>query len=190
MDDTHQSLRGQFLLATPQLRNSYFEDALIYICEHNADGAMGLVVNQLTDLTLADVLPPMEIISSATSPHLDRHLCAGGPVGLERGFVLHSLPGPWHASLELEDNLWLTTSRDLLQALADNQGTPEHYLLSVGYSGWEAGQLEQELLDSSWLTCAADAHILFEIPAAERLAAAAAKLGINLHQLSSEIGHA
>ncbi len=186
----HQSLRGQFLLATPRLRESYFENALIYICEHDEEGAMGLVVNQMTDLTLADVLPPMEIVSQEKSPHLGRHLCAGGPVGLERGFVLHSVPGPWHSSLQLDGELWLTTSRDLLQALADDQGTPDHYLLSVGYAGWGAGQLEQELMDNSWLTCPADPHILFEIPAPLRLAAAAAKLGINLHQLSAEVGHA
>lgn len=177
-------------MATPQLRNSYFENTLVYICEHDETGSMGLIVNQITDLTLADVLPPMDINSSGHSPHLNRHLCAGGPVGLDRGFVLHTLSSPWQTSLKLTEELWLTTSRDLLQALADDGEVPEHYLLSVGYAGWEVGQLEQELMDNSWIICPADQHILFDLPAPLRLPAAAAKLGIDLNQLSSEVGHA
>lgn len=165
-----------------------FAQSVIYLCEHNEDGAMGLVINRPSGLNLSDVL-------EQTSPEVDvpqdvgaRMVFNGGPVQSERGFVLHRGPQQWESSLDLGP-LQLTTSRDILIDMSQNRG-PNEFFVALGYAGWEAGQLEQELVDNIWLSCPADYHILFELEAEQRLHAAARSLGIDLNLLTNQAGHA
>lgn len=181
-------LKHHFLIAMPHMEDPRFAQSVIYLCEHNADGAMGLVINRPSGLNLGDVL-------EQTSPELsvpldigERIVFNGGPVQSERGFVLHRGPRKWESSLDLGP-LQLTTSRDILVDMTRGQGPGESFV-ALGYAGWEAGQLEQELLDNVWLSCPADYHILFELAAELRLNAAARSLGIDLGLLTSQAGHA
>lgn len=181
-------LKHHFLIAMPHMEDPRFAQSVIYLCEHNADGAMGLVINRPSGLNLGDVL-------EQTSPELsvpldigERIVFNGGPVQSERGFVLHRGPQKWESSLDLGP-LQLTTSRDILVDMTRGQGPGESFV-ALGYAGWEAGQLEQELLDNVWLSCPADYHILFELDAELRLDAAARSLGIDLSLLTSQAGHA
>ncbi|SFM57571.1 putative transcriptional regulator [Halopseudomonas yangmingensis] len=181
-------LKDQFLIAMPQMADPRFAHSLIYLCEHNAEGAMGLIINQPSGLNLGDVMlqlvPDLDIVgNTAVQPVFN-----GGPVQPERGFVLHANGQPWQATVEL-GVLQLTTSRDILLAMARGEG-PNAALLALGYAGWGAGQLDQELADNVWLSCPADQQILFKLPADKRLQAAADKLGIDLNLLSSQAGHA
>jgi len=185
MPDKTESLQNHFLIAMPQLHDPNFSGALTYICEHTEDGAMGLIVNKPSGLHLNEVLEQLELPNSAN----DTLIYAGGPVQMEHGFVLHSGSSIWDSSLQISDNLSLTTSRDILQAIGENQG-PEHYLLALGYAGWGAGQLEQELKENTWLTCRANQEILFHTPDAHKLRSALAILGIDTDQLNGQIGHA
>ncbi len=181
------SLRDHFLIAMPALSDPNFDHSVTYICEHNEEGAMGILINRQMEITIAEVLTQMEI---EPSNHFDTSLKIydGGPVQPGQGFVLHSPVGAWESSLQVGEETALTTSRDILTAIAHGEG-PKQFLVALGYAGWGPGQLEQELADNTWLSCPADTHILFELPIAERWAAAAALLGIDLNLLSSEIGH-
>ena len=180
-------LKHHFLIAMPHMEDPRFAHGLIYLCEHNEDGAMGLVINRPRGLNLGDVL-------EQTSPQVDVHLhigartvFSGGPVQRERGFVLHRGPEQWAASLDLGP-LQLTTSGDILVDMSRGQGPAESFI-ALGYAGWEAGQLEQELLDNVWLSCPADYQILFELNPEQRLYAAARRLGIDINLLTSQAGH-
>ncbi|GAA6132516.1 YqgE/AlgH family protein [Halopseudomonas sabulinigri] len=181
------NLTHHFLIAMPHMADPRFDHSLIYLCEHTDQGAMGLVVNQPSDLNLTDLLEQLE-------PELDVaagqqcQVFNGGPVDRERGFVLHRGPHQWESSLDLGP-LQLTTSRDILADMARGHG-PSEALITLGYAGWGAGQLEQELADNVWLSCPADHHILFALPSAERLGAAARSLGIDWALLTSQAGHA
>lgn len=181
-------LRNQFLLAMPTLADPNFQRTLTYVCDHSEHGAMGLVVNRPMAITIGEVLSHLEI---APSPGVavQTPVHYGGPVESERGFLLHSPPGEWDGSIHLTDELALTTSRDVLEAIARDAG-PARVLMMLGYSGWAPGQLEQEVADNAWLSCPAASDILFETPAEERLGAAAARMGIDLSQLSADAGHA
>lgn len=181
-------LRNQFLLAMPTLADPNFQRTLTYVCDHSEHGAMGLVVNRPMAVTVGEILRHLEI-EPAPGVALQTPVHYGGPVESERGFLLHSPPGEWDGSIPLTHELALTTSRDILEAIARNEG-PRRMLLMLGYSGWAPGQLEQEITDNAWLSCQAATDILFETPAEERLAAAAARMGIDLSQLTSETGHA
>ncbi|TVP88031.1 MAG: YqgE/AlgH family protein [Pseudomonadaceae bacterium] len=182
-------LKHHFLLAMPHMADENFAHTLIYLCEHNADGAMGLIINQPSELNLAEVISQLAPEQQALPAALfTQSVFSGGPVETERGFVLHDDPRPWDATADLGE-LRLTTSRDILLAMAEGDG-PEHTLIALGYAGWDAGQLDQELVDNVWLSCPADQHILFDLPPAQRLQAAARSLGIDLGQLSSQSGHA
>ncbi len=181
------SLRDHFLIAMPALSDPNFDHSVTYICEHNEEGAMGLLINRKMPLTMAEVLTQMQIEPSSNfDTQLQIH--EGGPVQPEHGFVLHSPVGAWESSLQVGEQIALTTSRDILSAIAHGEGPPR-YLVALGYAGWGPGQLEQELADNAWLSCPADPRILFELPVEERWSAAAALLGIDLNLLSSEIGH-
>ncbi|MDX9687944.1 YqgE/AlgH family protein [Halopseudomonas formosensis] len=181
-------LKHHFLIAMPHMEDPRFAQTLIYLCEHNADGAMGLIINRPSGLNLGDVL-------EQTSPGLDipagigaRVVFNGGPVQSERGFVLHRGPGHWEGSLDLGP-LQLTTSRDILVDMTRGRG-PRESFVALGYAGWDAGQLERELMDNAWLSCPADYQILFELEPEQRLNAAARSLGIDLSLLTSQAGHA
>jgi putative transcriptional regulator len=186
--ETFHSLKDHFLIAMPGLCTGIFANSVTYICEHNDQGAMGIVINQPLNLSLDDILEQLDI-NNPDHPHSEPIL-AGGPVSVDRGFVLHDdTSHNWGSSLRLNDNLCLTSSRDILDAIATNQG-PGHSLVALGYAGWSAGQLEEELADNAWLTAPADSEIIFHTPIELRASRAAAKLGIDLALISSEAGHA
>ena len=182
------SLANHFLIAMPSLRDPNFARTVTLICEHSSEGAMGIVINRGTDLRLADVLQQMDI-DGGDSRYRDMPVYIGGPVQSNRGFVLHEPLGAWESTLAVTGSLGVSTSRDILVALAGNHG-PQRCLLALGYAGWSAGQLEHEIGENTWLSGPADNQILFDTPVEARWAAAAQHLGVNLAALSGEAGHA
>jgi len=182
------NLTDNFLIAMPRLEDPYFSNALVYICEHNAKGALGIIVNRPIDMNLAGLFEKIDIKLEAEQL-AELPVYFGGPVQLDRGFVLHRPVGQWQSTLAINGEVGLTSSRDVLAAVG-KEGLPAEILVSLGYAGWEAGQLEAELAENSWLTVPAKASILFELPPDERLPAAMHKLGISFAQLSDVAGHA
>lgn len=182
------SLANNLLIAMPTLADPNFARTVTLICEHSNEGAMGIVVNRPTNLALRDILDQLEI-DAARSMHADVPVYYGGPVRNTRGFVLHEPIGQWEATLAVTDTLGVSTSRDILEALARNEG-PDRYLVTLGYAGWGAGQLEREISENSWLNAPADRDILFTLPPDQRWKAAALLTGVDLTTLSSESGHA
>ncbi len=181
-------LRDHFLLAMPVLSEGIFSHSVTYICEHGESGAMGIVINQPLDLSLGEIFEHLQIEPVAGA--LDTPVMAGGPVQLDHGFILHPDDGQkWEASLQVTPEITLTTSLDILRAIARGEGPREH-LIALGYAGWAAGQLEQELAQNSWLTLPADSTIIFRTPIEQRLDAAAALLGIDMNLISGHVGHA
>lgn len=183
-----QYLTNQFLIAMPGLEDPNFYHSVTYICEHNEEGAMGITINRPLDVNLGDILDHMEISCTADVVR-DRPVFMGGPVNIERGFVLHTPADGWESTLKITDDIGLTTSKDILQALADGAG-PSRALIALGYAGWGEGQLETELAENAWLSAEATPDILFDLPIEERWNAAAKILGIDMNLLSGEMGHA
>jgi putative transcriptional regulator len=182
------SLRNHFLLAMPSLSEGIFSHSITYICEHGESGAMGIVINQPLELTVAEIFDHLQI--KALKDFDEVPVLAGGPVQIDHGFVLHrAMNAEWEASIRVTDEITLTTSRDVLRAIANGTG-PEEHLIALGYAGWSPGQLEQELAQNSWLTLPADSEILFATPCEQRLGAAAARLGIDMNLISGQAGHA
>ncbi len=181
-------LKHHLLIAMPHLADPNFAQTVIYLVEHNEQGAMGLIINRPNGLNLADVLEQLRPDSEPASRCEDIAIFSGGPVQTDRGFVLHPAGEIYQATLALGE-LSLSTSQDVLFAIAEGSG-PAQSLIALGYAGWEAGQLEAELVDNAWLSCPVDLDILFQTPAELRLDAAAAHLGINLALLTSQAGHA
>lgn len=181
-------LKHHFLLAMPHLADPDFAQTLIYLVDHNPQGAMGLVVNRPNGLSLADVLEQLCPDNLPPVVSHDLPIYSGGPVLTDRGFVLHPSSHGFQATLDLGE-LGLTTSQDVLFAIAGDNGPQQHFI-SLGYTGWQAGQLESELAANAWLTCPADLDILFELPFDQRLDAAAARLGVELKLLTHAAGHA
>lgn len=182
------NLTDHFLIAMPSLEDSFFSKTLTYVCEHNEQGALGLVVNRPTGLSVEKLLTQLGM-SPKDSVNADLPVLLGGPVQVDNGFVLHEPVGTWKFTLSSNTTIGLTASIDVLQAVADCQG-PEKILVTLGYSGWVAGQLEQELAQNAWLTVPAQSDILFDLSFEERLPAAMALLGIDYLNLSNEVGHA
>ena len=182
------NLTDHFLIAMPSLEDPYFSNALVYVCEHNENGALGIIVNRPIDLDFAGLFEKIDIkLEQQDLAKLPVYF--GGPVQLDRGFVLHRPLGHWQSTLSINGEVGLTSSRDILVSVA-TEGDPADVLVSLGYSGWDAGQLEDELAQNSWLTVPARADILFDLPPEERLPAAMQKLGISFSQLSDVAGHA
>jgi putative transcriptional regulator len=181
-------LTDQFLIAMPALADPNFFQTVIYIGEHNANGALGLVINRPLNLSLEQLLDHLKIATGRLGP-VQTPVYSGGPVQPDQGFVLHSPIGHWGATLRVTDRLGITTSRDILEAVADGHG-PTHLLVALGYAGWGPGQLERELVENSWLSSPADFDTLFHTPNERRWLAAAALLGIDLNLLSTDAGHA
>lgn len=181
-----QSLQNHVLIAMPSMLDPVFSRTVTLICEHNEKGAMGIVINRATPYSAKDLLEQAE---NASNHFADATLHAGGPVQAERGFILHSNEGDWQQSLIVSEQLALTSSSDILVALAENQG-PQQYFIALGYAGWGAGQLEQELAENAWLHGSANADMLFDVPVEQRWTAAAQQLGIDIHLLDSHAGHA
>ncbi|MHB1586221.1 MAG: YqgE/AlgH family protein [Acidiferrobacteraceae bacterium] len=182
------SLSNHFLIAMPTLGDPNFFRTVTFICEHSSEGAMGIVINRPVDLSLQDVFEQMSIEAEHDKfEHIAVHL--GGPVQSNRGFVIHEPLGAWESTLPVTDAVGISTSRDVLDAIARGCG-PTSYLLALGYAGWAAGQLEQEIKQNAWLSGPADREILFHTPAETRWRAAAHLLGIDFSKLSEEAGHA
>ena len=182
------ALSSQLLVALPSLADPNFSRSLTLVCQHDVDGAMGVTINRPSEYTLGEVFRQMGI-DSADEALCSRQVVAGGPVHPERGFVLHDGDRTWDSTLAISDGLYVTTSRDVLEALASGEG-PRAATVALGCAGWGAGQLEQELVENSWLTVPADHELLFEIPLAQRWQAAAGRIGVDLSRLTDYSGHA
>jgi putative transcriptional regulator len=182
------NLTDHFLIAMPSMVDPNFARTLTYVCEHSERGALGLVINRPIDMTLAKLFERVEL--NLTSRALGAlPVYYGGPVNTDRGFVLHQPAGDWKSTLVVKEGTGLTTSRDILEAVGANQG-PHRLLVTLGYAGWSAGQLEHELAQNAWLTVRASEEIIFELPAEERLAAAMELLGVDYARLQDVAGHA
>jgi putative transcriptional regulator len=177
-----------FLIAMPAMVDPNFAQTLTYVCEHNDDGALGIVVNRPTDMTLSALFEQIDV-ALTEEPMRGTPVHYGGPVQTDRGFVLHRPLGNWQSTLAISDDLGLTTSKDVLEAVGRGEG-PKDMLVSLGYAGWSAGQLEQEIAQNAWLTVEADPDLLFDVPAEARLSAAMRLLGIDFSRLSENVGHA
>jgi putative transcriptional regulator len=191
-DSDALNLTDHFLIAMPSMLDPIFGGTVIYICEHNAKGAMGLVINKPTNLTLSGLFDRIDIkleIIPGSHPMGKDPVMFGGPVQDDRGFVLHAPIGGFSSTLKVTDQIAFTTSRDILEAVAAGEA-PERLLVSIGYAGWGEGQLEQEISANGWLTVPADMRILFDVPLEERFYEAMKLLGIDPMMLSSEAGHA
>jgi len=182
------NLTGHFLIAMPAMTDPNFAKTVTYICEHNEKGALGVVVNRPMELTLKGLFEQVDIpLDSPRLRELPVHY--GGPVQVDRGFVLHKPVGNWQSTLQVQNDIGLTTSKDILTALGQGEG-PEQVLITIGYAGWSAGQLEQEIQQNAWLTVPAQAETLFELPAEARMNGALGLLGIDISRLSEQAGHA
>ena len=181
------TLRGHFLIATPAIHRGFFNRSLTYLCRHDERGAMGIVVNQRLDLTFIEMLQHLTIPAAPKTPN--HRILAGGPIRSDHGFVLHGAAGEWQGSRAVCHDISLTTSRDMLCALAVGEG-PQEFLVALGYAGWAPGQLEAEIADNSWLTVEADRRTLFHLDTSKKLAAAGHKLGIDIDLLTASAGHA
>jgi len=173
----------------PQMLDPNFNGTLTYVCEHNEQGAMGVIINRRIQLSMRELFEQVELPFSGE----DRGVFAGGPVQQDRGFVLHNDERKWESSLDISDSLKLTTSKDILSAISNNEG-PNDYLITLGYAGWGEGQLEEELTKNTWLSCPFSSDVISEIifcPDSEhKLSMAMDKLGIDTTQLNGQIGHA
>ena len=189
------NLTNQFLIAMPGMGDGTFAGTVVYLCEHTEKGALGLVINKPIDITLKNLFEKVEL-------SLDREDLAGapvyfgGPVQTERGFVLHeplgaegAAAGGYNSSLKIEGGLEMTTSKDVLEALASGAG-PKRVLVTLGYSGWAAGQLEDEMSNNGWINVEAEPGIIFDTPVGERYVKALSLLGIDAGMLSADAGHA
>ncbi len=181
-------LSNQFLIAMPSLNDTNFSRSVTYICQHDEHGALGIVINQPLELTLGDVLNDLELATDHDTVY-NSSVFLGGPVQCERGFVLHQPIGEWEATLNISDEIGLTASRSILAAIAEGKG-PKNNIVVLGYAGWGAGQLEQEMLANSWLSGPADSEIIFDLPVEQRWQAAATHAGVDITRLSGDVGHA
>jgi len=182
------NLTDHFLIAMPNMVDPHFSRTLTYICEHNDQGALGVVINRPIDMTLGALFERLSLGLSSEDLG-NTPVFFGGPVQTDRGFVLHQPIGAWQSTLSVQERVGLTTSKDILESLGNGIG-PDKVLVTLGYSGWAPGQLENEIKQNAWLTVAARDAVIFDLPAEERLPAAMALLGIDFASLSDEAGHA
>ena len=185
------NLQHHFLISLPALQDPIFRRAVVYICEYNEDGAMGIIINKpLENLQVEGILDKLKIPAEARLPEirLDKPVMLGGPLAEDRGFILHT-PPVFSSSIRISDNTVITTSRDVLETLGTAE-QPSEVLVALGYSSWEKGQLEQEILDNAWLTAPADMNILFKTPIADRWRDAAKLIGIDILTMPGVAGHA
>jgi putative transcriptional regulator len=182
------SLTNQLLIAMPGMLDPNFSTTVTLVCEHNDDGALGIVINRPTTLMLSELFDQLAV-PGAESGLAEEPVMSGGPVGIERGFVLHGASHSFESTVDVSDEIRLTLSRDIIDAMALGDG-PEETLVALGYAGWEAGQLEDEMLANSWLNVPATREIVFETPFDERWNSAARTLGIDIASLPTDAGHA
>lgn len=186
--DPDSSLGNQLLIAMPGMEDPNFNSTVTYICEHNTEGALGIVINRPMPLKLGGLFEQLDL-QDADERAISFPVLDGGPVARERGFVLHSSSCEYESSVAVSDEIHLTLSRDVLDAIAAGNG-PERTLVALGYAGWEAGQLEAEMLNNTWLNAPASQEIIFDMPFDRRWRAAAETLGIDISRVSSHAGHA
>jgi putative transcriptional regulator len=187
LNTSGDSLRNHFLVAMPGLNDPLFANSITYICDHGPEGAMGLVVNRTMELHMSDVFEQMTLTYKEEQGQAP--ILAGGPVNIQRGFVLHPTGSIWQSTVQITADISLTSSRDIIAAMAAGHG-PENALFILGYSGWSAGQLESEIKENSWLTVPADTNILFHTPLEQRWHAAALRLGVDMNLMPTQAGHA
>lgn len=184
------NLANHFLIAMPHLEEAPFKRSVIYLCEHSAEGAMGIIINLPTDITVEKMLEEIDIECEVITKGLRHPVMNGGPMAEDRGFILHRTHNKkYESTLRISPEVQLTSSRDILESLGDNTA-PTDYLVALGYCGWKAGQLEQELAENSWLTLEADSQLLFDAPISERWHRAITQFGIHPANLSTQAGHA
>lgn len=192
------NLTGQFLIAMPSMTDPYFSKTLTFICTHNQDGAMGVVINRPIELSVASLFKQMKLEIQAppniASPFLDNPLHFGGPVQQERGFILHTPHLEYNSTLLVNNSIALTTSKDILEAVS-NHDAPEKMLIALGYAGWTAGQLEDEMGQNAWLSLETqqinELHtLIFDAPNNDKFDLAMNMMGLNLANLSDVAGHA
>ncbi|HEY9102163.1 YqgE/AlgH family protein [Chitinimonas sp.] len=182
------NLSRQFLIAMPAMADPIFAKSLVFVCDHNDQGAMGVIVNRPLGMDVRTLFQQVDI-ELRRDDVAEQEVYFGGPVQTDRGFVLHQPLGNWQSTLAVEDELGLTTSKDVLLAVGEGGG-PERMFISLGYAGWEAGQIESELAQNAWLTVDADIEVVFSLPAEQRYEAALGLLGIDMAMLSDTAGHA
>jgi putative transcriptional regulator len=180
-------LNNQFIIAMPSLMEPVFHHTVTFLCQHTKEGALGIVINRSADMKLGEIFKQMEI-SVKSSAAAQAPVFSGGPVQQDRGFVVHTACGDWDMTLPVSEDISLTTSRDVIEAIAAGEG-PEQYLVALGYAGWGEGQLEKEILSNSWLNTPFAKQILFETPVKQRWNAAASQIGIDINQLTTPAGH-
>lgn len=182
------NLTNHFLIAMPAMADPYFARSLTFICEHSEQGALGLVVNRPVDMSLQSLLDQIGLesnspLAASTLVHF------GGPVQMDRGFILHVPVGAWQSTLAVNEQVGLTASKDILESVAQGNA-PDKLLVTLGYAGWAPGQLEYELAQNAWLTVPADLSVIFDTPAEERFPAAMELLGVDPLSLAGDVGHA
>jgi putative transcriptional regulator len=182
------NLANHFLIAMPSMQDPVFGGTVVYVCEHNENGVLGVVINKPTDMTMQVLFERIDL-KLESDVDVDEPIMFGGPVQDDRGFVLHTPGNRYSSSLTVTKDVAFTTSIDVLEAVAAGDG-PQRMLVSIGYSGWSPGQLEDEISRNGWLTVGADPDILFNLPIEERYTAAMRLLGIDPLMLTSEAGHA
>lgn len=180
-------LNNQFIIAMPNLADPNFFHTVTYLCQHNEEGALGIVINRPAEMKLGEIFKQMNIRVTSTGA-AEIQVFAGGPVQQERGFVLHTTGGGWDATMVVSESISLTTSRDVIEAIAVGKG-PDQYLVALGYAGWGEGQLEQEILANAWLNTPYSKHVLFDTPIDMRWRAAAGQIGIDINLLTTPAGH-
>jgi putative transcriptional regulator len=180
-------LSNQFIIAMPGLLDPNFHHTVTFLCQHTREGALGIVINRATEMKLGEIFKQMDIrVSSPLAA--EAPIYSGGPVQQDRGFVVHTQCGEWDMTMPISDDISLTTSRDVIEAIASGEG-PEQYLIALGYAGWGEGQLEKEILSNSWLNTPYAKQILFDTPVSQRWNEAASQIGININQLTTPAGH-
>ena len=185
---TTESLANHLLIAMPSLADGNFAQTVALVCEHSDRGALGIVLNKPMGMKLGDVMAQMKLEPSDMRIS-EQPVLRGGPVHTDRGFVLHRPGGSWDSTHRISDNVQVTTSRDVLAAIARGEG-PHGAVVALGYAGWDAGQLEREMLDNAWLSLPIDERIVFELPFEDRWQAAWGLLGVDSSRVSFTAGHA
>jgi putative transcriptional regulator len=186
--ETDGSLTNQLLIAMPGMMDPNFSTTVTLICEHNDEGALGIVINRPLTLKMSGLFEQLDL-ANPDPREAERPVMMGGPVGTERGFVLHDPGGTYENTLSVSDDIKLTLSRDVIDEMASGDG-PSRSLVALGYAGWDGGQLETEMLANSWLNVPATPEIVFDMPFDQRWISAAKTLGIDISKISPDAGHA
>ena len=182
-------LENQFLIAMPQMEDSYFANTVTYLWKHNGDGALGIVINKPLEASVADIFDELEIeCSIKQGAFREEAVLAGGPVEQDKGFIIHDAPKNWESSISVTEEINICTSKSILEDIASGNG-PENYLIALGCAGWEAGQLEREIVTNAWLTVPAHPALIFSSDYENKPRRAASLLGVDLQQLAPEAGH-